>query len=247
MFMESPPSTEQSLTLTDTFRFACHKELACFNRCCCNKHLPLTPYDLLRLKEALSLHSDDLLAHYVVFNIDPQSGFPVLAIGMRDDPKRSCPFLSDEGCKVYPHRPTACRLFPLARISGIAQGAKEKEEFYYLLDIPECLGFGEEQTQSVEEWRNHQGLQPYLEMNDKMIDLVLRVGGILQKPLDERQLQKVMVACYNLDVFREFVFRTNFLDIYEVNERTRLRIEKDDTALLELGFNYLKRFLLAWL
>jgi len=63
------------------------------------------------------------------------------------------------------------------------------------------------------------------------------------KPLDESQLQKVMVACYNLDLFREFVFKTGFLDLYEIDEKTRSKINDDDNALLNLGFAYLDRVL----
>ena len=57
------------------------------------------------------------------------------------------------------------------------------------------------------------------------------------------QLQKIMVACYNLDVFRDFVFNTGFLDLYEVDEEIRSKIKNDDTALLNLGLAYLRKTL----
>jgi hypothetical protein len=52
-----------------------------------------------------------------------------------------------------------------------------------------------------------------------------------------------MVACYNLDLFREFVFKTGFFDLYEIDKETVTKIKEDDTALLKLGFAYLGRVL----
>jgi hypothetical protein len=34
----------------ETFRFACHKDLPCFTKCCNDLKLVLTPYDILRLQ-----------------------------------------------------------------------------------------------------------------------------------------------------------------------------------------------------
>ena len=243
MFLESAPSPEKCLDLKDTFAFSCHKDLACFNTCCRNKHLPLTPYDILRLKNALNLHSDEFLSRYTVYRLDQDSGFPIISLGMDNAAQNACPFVSPEGCRVYNDRPTACRLFPLGRSSGISRGGRKKEEFYYLLDIPGCLGFYEKRVWSVKEWRDNQGLLPYTEINDRMLEFVFHDKRDRTKPLDEHQLQKVMVACYNLDLFREFVFKTGFLDLYEIDKETIRKIKEDDTSLLELGFAYLGRAL----
>ncbi|MCD4715772.1 MAG: YkgJ family cysteine cluster protein [Desulfobacterales bacterium] len=243
MFLESAPSPEKCLDLKDTFAFSCHKDLACFNTCCRNKHLPLTPYDILRLKNALNLHSDEFLSRYTVYRLDQDSGFPIISLGMGDAPQKACPFVAPEGCRVYNDRPMACRLFPLGRSSGISRGGMTKEEFYYLLDIPGCLGFDEKQIRSVKEWRENQGLLSYTDTNDRMLELVFHEKRDRTKPLDEHQLQKVMVACYNLDLFREFVFKTGFFDLYEIGKDTITKIEDDDVSLLELGFAYLVRAL----
>jgi Fe-S-cluster containining protein len=243
MFLESAPAPEECLGLKDTFSFSCHKDLACFNTCCRNKHLPLTPYDILRLKNALNLHSDEFLSRYTLYRLDQDSGFPIISLGMGDGPRKACPFVTPEGCRVYNDRPMACRLFPLGRSSGINRGMTAKVEFYYLLDIPGCLGFDGKQTWNVKEWIENQSLSPYTEINDRMLELVFHDKKDRTKPLDEHQLQKVMVACYNLDLFREFVFKTEFFDLYGIDEETITRIREDDTSLLELAFSYLGRTL----
>jgi uncharacterized protein len=243
MLLVSAPSPEKRLNLSDTFNFSCHSGLACFNRCCRSKHLPLTPYDMLRLKTALDLHSDEFLSAYTLYMLDPDSGFPVLSLKMEDGPEKPCPFVGPRGCTVYDDRPTACRLYPLGRAAGARRGRGIFDEFYFQLDTPGCLGIKEDTAWSVGSWRENQGLTPYVEMNDRMLEIVFHPRRNRKIPLNDAQLQKLMVACYNLDLFREFVIKTPFLELYEIDEDTRTRIGHDDHALLNLAFNYLERAL----
>ncbi len=243
MLLESAPSPEKRLQLDDTFAFLCHKELSCFNTCCRNKHLPLTPYDVLRLKNGLKIYSDDFLSQYTVYSLDHDSGFPVISLKMKDDPEKPCPFVSEEGCIVYENRPTACRLYPLGRSSGKRDRQAEWEGFFFMLDAPHCLGKKENKEWKIRDWQDDQGTLSYIKRNDRMLDIVFHPGRDRKKPLDERQVQKVMVSCYNLDVFREFVFKTTFLEVFEVDEETRSKIKEDDEALLNLGLAYLRKTL----
>jgi len=244
MFLESPPPDEDQLKPDDTFHFSCHSELPCFNTCCRNKHLPLTPYDILRIKSSLGIHSDDFLARHVVYRPDPESGFPILSIKMLQE-NAVCPFVTPEGCAVYHDRPTACRLYPLGRSSGIDPKKSKPEEFYSLLHITRCDGLKEDIAWTVAQWVKNQGLLPYIDMNDKMLDILFHPRRDPSTPIVESQQQKVMVACYNLDMFREFVFETPFLKQFEVDDDTAHRVKTDDAALLTLGFAFLKKALYA--
>ncbi|MBF0496085.1 MAG: YkgJ family cysteine cluster protein [Deltaproteobacteria bacterium] len=234
---------EHRLGPNDTFNFACHKKISCFNSCCRNKHLPLTPYDVMRLKKALNLHSDDFLSKYTLFQIEPQSGFPVISLKMSDPPTRTCLLVTVKGCRVYEDRPTSCRLYPLGRASGRRAADDAYDEFFFPLDAPNCQGIKETKIQTVAEWREDQGLLPYTRANDRMLNIVFHPRRDETKQLDDRQLQKVIVALYNLDVFREFVFNTEFLKTYEVEEALAERIKEDDEALLDLGFKFLEQAL----
>jgi len=242
MFLESPPPKEDRMKPGDTFRFACHSELSCFNACCRNKHLPLTPYDILRIKKNLGIHSDNFLARHVVYRPDPHSGFPILSIKMLHE-DAICPFVTPEGCAIYHDRPTACRLYPLGRSSGIDPKKDAPLEFYALLRITHCQGLGEKKEWTVADWVKDQGLPPYIEMNDKMLDILFHPRRNPSTPITESQQRKVMVACYNLDLFREFVFETGFLAQFEVDDHTARRVKTDDAALLTLGFAFLKKAL----
>jgi Fe-S-cluster containining protein len=239
MLIDSVPPKHRRLGLRDSFSFACHKDLACFNMCCRNKHLPLSPYDVLRLKRALKLHSDTFLVEYAAYALDSRSGFPIISLKMREDEEKTCPFVSALGCGVYENRPTACRLFPLGRASGSAKNRESREQFFFLQDLPVCLGGGEGKTWVVEEWLKGQGLLPYMAINDKMLDLLFHPNREVGNPLDDQQLQKLIVACYNLDEFRDFVEKTNLLTSSGLDEETRSRIRQEDTALLMFGMAYL--------
>ena len=244
MFLESPPPKEDRLNVTDTFQFSCHRKLPCFNTCCRNKHLPLTPYDILRIKTNIGIHSDDFLARYVVYRPDPESGFPILSIKMVNE-DAVCPFVTPQGCAIYNDRPTACRLYPLGRSSGIDPKDGKPEEFYSLLHITRCDGLGEDNAWTVSKWVNDQGLLPYIEMNDKMLNILFHPRRNPSTPITESQQQKVMVACYNLDIFREFVFETPFLKQFGVDDSTAHQVKTDNDALLTLGFAFLKNALYA--
>ena len=50
---------------TDTFSFRCYPGIDCYNLCCQNLNLFLYPYDVLRLKNALNISSDEFLDQYV--------------------------------------------------------------------------------------------------------------------------------------------------------------------------------------
>ncbi len=240
MILDRLPPPEKRLLVGDTFTFSCEKGLACFGTCCRNRYLTLTPYDVLRLKNSLKMHSDEFLVRHTVYRLDPESGFPVISLKMGSDSERECPFLTPVGCSIYRDRPTACRLFPLARASGMQPYGAGHDEFFFFLDTKNCLGRKEGRAQILEEYLAAQGVIEYRKINDKMLDILFHPWREKGKPLSSRQLQKIIVACYNVDVFREFVLKADFIEAYQVDDPTRSLIDRDDVALLDLGFTYLK-------
>ena len=48
----------------ESFRFRCHEGLSCYNRCCRNLNLFLSPYDVLRLKQGLGITAGDFIDTY---------------------------------------------------------------------------------------------------------------------------------------------------------------------------------------
>ena len=62
---EYPRLDEQS-----SFSFACHKGVPCFNECCGDVNIFLTPYDILRLKNNLNMSSEKFLAEHTIIPFD---------------------------------------------------------------------------------------------------------------------------------------------------------------------------------
>ena len=240
MHIHNLPDLDERLGLADTFQFLCRKELSCFGSCCRNRDLTLTPYDVLRLKNNLQMHSDDFLTKHTQYSLAPVTGFPLISIKLGSAPEKLCPFLVSDGCSVYEDRPTVCRLFPLARVSGFEQDSASHDEFFYTLPTPKCLGRRQDRILTVEQWLQEQGMEPYREVNDQMLHVLFHPRRDRNRSLNEKQLQKILVSLYNLDVFREFVFKTNFSEVFSIDPETLSRVEKDDLELLKLGFSYLR-------
>jgi Fe-S-cluster containining protein len=106
-FVESPVVPEQ-FDENHVIKFNCYKGIECFNACCRNIDITLTPYDILRLKKRLGLTSGEFLKQYTYpFEFNKNS-----IAGVKMEPVEGgteCQFMTDEGCSVYEDRPTACR------------------------------------------------------------------------------------------------------------------------------------------
>ncbi|MBU0515978.1 MAG: YkgJ family cysteine cluster protein [Proteobacteria bacterium] len=224
----------------DTFRFDCRPDLPCFNRCCRDKMIPLWPLDVIYLKQALGLDSDAFLEQHGRIMPDPTNGWPIISLGL--DPENVCPMVTDRGCRVYDHRPTACRLFPLAWAAKVTPQGKQ-DEFYYRLDAPACLGLQEKRDYTVAEWRQDQALADRQDDNERVETALFPAGRRGVEPPDPRQVQAVVMAAYNVDVFRGFVFKGGFLEKYEIEPGRLEQVRDDDLAALDLGLDWLAQVL----
>ena len=110
---EDPPETlslyqeleRESLSPDSSFRFHCHADLPCFNQCCRTPTIILSPYDLLRLRQALGITSGQLLERYTRQEIEPSSHLPLVCI----DTHRS----AEGGSRSWGRR--AARFIPIGR------------------------------------------------------------------------------------------------------------------------------------
>ena len=91
------------------FRFDCHPSVPCFTECCRSLNLLLTPYDIMRLKNRLSLPSGEFLESHGEIRFDEQRKLPMVYLKMLDNERQTCPFVKEQGCQVYedPARPHA--------------------------------------------------------------------------------------------------------------------------------------------
>jgi Fe-S-cluster containining protein len=221
------------------FFFACHPGVTCFTRCCSDLDLALTPYDVLRLKNRLGISSSDFLDRYTTEEVRHNCGLPMLMLKMKNDSKRTCPFLGPEGCTVYQDRPGACRLYPVARAAKYV-GGRVKEK-HYLLKESHCLGFQEEKEWTDKEWLEDQGLELYNEMNG--LWMAINQSGEENNsppPITDEKLKMYFMACYNLDMFKKFVFESRLLNLFQINKKTVSQIQSDERELLKFSFRWLQ-------
>jgi hypothetical protein len=152
-----------------------------------------------------------------------------------------CPFLTKKGCQVYRDRPTVCRLYPLGR----AFSDRVKKEVYFLMQEKECLGFKERKKWTVASWIKAQGVEEYDAYNEGFSELIFLKTKLRPQGLSLKEGQMFFMACYNLDVFREFVFKSSFLDRFDIPPKRVKKCKKEDKVLLQLAFDWLKFALFA--
>lgn len=232
------------LSENDTFSFRCHPDITCFNQCCRNLNLFLYPYDVVRLKNRLDISSDRFLDTYVDVVLRDGSFFPEVLLRMSEDEQRSCPFLSVDGCTVYPDRPDTCRMFPLD--VGMIFDPKSPPKPVYFLRPPDfCMGQHEKNSMTPQTYTADQKAEQHQKMTLLWAELKEKFqaepwGG--EGPYG-RKGKMAFMAAYNVDRFRDFLFNSTFLKRYKIPSKILKKIRTDDVALMKLGFDWIKFFL----
>ncbi|HQU17080.1 MAG: hypothetical protein B7Z66_13075 [Chromatiales bacterium 21-64-14] len=232
------------LGLNDTIQFQCHKGIDCFNQCCMDIDITLTPYDILRLSRRLEITTSQfLILHTVSFEMD-QHGMPGYKLRTRDD-SPACQFVTEEGCGVYEDRPAACRYYALGSMGLRRKDSPTVDDLYFLVKEAHCHGHREPRTVTVQEYRHEQGVEIYDEMNRDWRDIILKKrssGPTVGKP-SERSIQLFHLASYDLDGFREFVFNAGFQEVFDLDSATQNSLRSDDESLLRFALRFLKQVL----
>ena len=231
------------LGLDDTFHFGCTPQVPCFNQCCRDLNQFLTPYDILRLKRGLGLSSGRFLETYTRCNTGPQTGLPVVTLKAGPAPERQCPFVSAAGCTVYADRPSSCRTYPLVRLAVRSRQTGQTSARYALLQEPHCRGFDQPRNQSVAQWLASQEVVVYNEVNDLFLELIALKNRFQDGPLGLREAFLFSLALYDLDRFREQLYRQGLLDRRDFSADELAAAERDDLALLKLGHRWVRQTL----
>ncbi len=225
----------------ENFSFACHPQVKCFTECCRLLELALTPYDVLRLRQATGLNSEELLAKYIIIEQEPGEAFPRLYLTMVDDGRASCIFVGKDGCSVYAHRPGACRTYPLGR--GVARNESGTKEHFVILKESHCQGFFEHAKHTPKTYCRSQELAHFNQFNDAVMEILqhnaIRNGFIPS----QHNVELFILALYNLDTFRKLLFEDRFDTIFL--SQTEKEPLQNDEILLKFGINVLHRLIFS--
>ena len=238
------PVVPQTFGEDKTIRFRCHRGVACWNACCSNIDISLTPYDILRLKRRLGLTSTEFLERYTVPYEMEKDGIAGVKLKPVDG-GTACRFMQPEGCGVYGDRPTACRYYPVALLSMRRQDEVTDRDAYALVKEAHCLGHDEPREITIADYRSEQGLSEYDELARGWRQLILKKkssGPTIGKP-SKRSLQLFFMTCYDVDRFRKFVASSGFTEIYDLPAAELVEILADDVALMLFGFRFLRQVL----
>lgn len=231
----------EKLTLDSALQFACHPQVSCFTACCHNIKIILTPYDILVLRKRLGLPAHEFITLYTEPTYLEKTDMPGVQIKLSGD-KNGCPFVTPEGCTVYPDRPSACRYYPVGMADFHEGGTDEAKEdkFFFIVKEPHCKGHEEPKNWTIREWRADQGVDLRDEMNKEWLRLVMRRKSFgLQATMSEAAQRMFFMASTDLDHFRKFIFESSFLDTYEIDAATLAKIKADDVELMLFSFKYL--------
>ncbi len=229
----------------DIFKFECHSGVSCFTKCCRNVDMFLFPYDILRLKNALKIDSETFMRKYASLVKGDNPYFPSVMLKLNDDEKKSCPFLTQEGCSVYRDRPSACRTYPLERAVDRNPERGRAREFYFLTQHPYCKGHEENKQFTVSKWVRNQTIDRFNLMNDLWaeMDTVFSTNPWQGEGTGGPKQQIAFMVCYNIDSFRTFCEEKKVIKRFRLSKNLRRRIESDDEELLKFGFQWLQLFL----
>lgn len=235
------------LTGASRFKFRCHKGVRCFTACCSNVNIALPPYDILRMRKRLGLTAEEFIKQYGDIQVLDKTLLPVVTLKMRDDEKKSCPFVTPDGCTIYEDRPNICRYYPVGMATLRKQDAEGgKDEFYFMTREDHCKGFEEDKQWTIAEWRADQGADLYDEMNRGWMEILIKKKSHGQgKPFPEIKNEMFFKMSFDSDYFRAFVFGSAFLEIYDIPAERIEKVRTDDTELLRLSYEWLRQAIFA--
>jgi Fe-S-cluster containining protein len=232
---------KRQLKLTDSFPFSCHPGVPCFNYCCGDVNIVLTPLDVLQLARRTGVSTTEFLQESCIHPITKDLSLPVVMLKMGDNEKKNCRFVGEQGCTVYEDRPWACRMYPVGMAIPPARAGVEPEPMFFLFEDDYCKGRHESGNWTVAEWRADQGLPEREAIEAGFHEIVSHpwfIGG--RRRLDPKRIEMLHMACYDLDRFRRFVFGSTFLERFEMEPELLESIRQDDEQLLKFAFRWLR-------
>lgn len=134
-------------------------------RCCFNKRIVVSPYELARIAQVRSLSTTEVIARYT------SEGGTILK--QRED--GGCSLLDGKHCGAHAGRPLVCRLYPLGRV--VEKG--KPEQFVQLEGHPESEGkLGEAGT--IGAFLEAQGTEPYIAASARYFALFGRLVAVVR-------------------------------------------------------------------
>lgn len=120
----------------------------------------------------------------------------------------------------------------------------ETVEQFFIVQEPHCRGFEEDKAWTSDEWLKDQGLEPYNEVNDRYMRIMTRArqAGVV---LDERKLNMVFLALYQVDNFVNFIKDMNVFSRLDISEERQQAILEDEEECLSFALDWVELIVLG--
>ncbi|MCG6947769.1 MAG: YkgJ family cysteine cluster protein [Acidobacteria bacterium] len=233
---------KRQLAEGEIFNFTCHPGVPCFNSCCADVNIVLTPIDVLRLARRLEMDTRQFLEIHTSNPITKDLQLPIVMLKMTDGENKPCPFVGEQGCTVYEDRPWACRMYPLGMAIPPARAGEEPEPIFFVFEDDHCKGRlqADAKEWTAKSWRDDQGIEDRESLETGFRDLVSHPWFIGGRTLDPKRMHMFYTACYDIDTFRSFVFESSFLEKFEIPPDELEELKTNDEALLRFAFKWLR-------
>ena len=238
------PVQPVELKLDHKIRFHCYKGISCFNACCRNIDITLTPHDIIRLKRRMNMTSSQWVGRYTIpFPMDSH-GMPGLKLATKPG-INECIFLEKKGCSVYQDRPVSCRYYALGNMGVKKQGKQSVDDIFFIVKEEHCKGHDEPRSLTVKEYLEEQEVAEYDQANYQWRDIVLKkrsAGPTVGKPTP-RSLQLFDMCSYDIDNFRIFFESDGFQDVFDIAQSERQSLLDNEDKLFLFACRFLKQVL----
>ena len=234
------------ITPEGIFSFACHPGVSCFNRCCHEIDVILTPADILKIKTELNISSDKFLTQYTTMQKLKGTGIPLVKLQMRENTNGACIFLDQKkGCTIYHTRPLVCRTYPLGLASldprqSETQEGDQPTEARFIIREDICMGHREPKTWTLKEWMKDQETIGLEKDNKDWLDIVARLKAMKFGENQQHEISLFIMASYDIDTFSRFVFESSMLKRFKVEKKTVDLIRSNQLELLKFAMIWLQ-------
>jgi hypothetical protein len=141
---------------------------------------------------------------------------------------------------VYPHRPAACRLFPITMGSRLTD--QGMVDYYSCRQLDYCQGFVAEVEWTVASWKTNQGFDEYDQERREWLEIILKQG--LKGPLADALVKRLFTTiAYDPDKFRRMILGPAFRRFFDLDDETWEFLGMNDLALLKFSYSCLQSLL----
>lgn len=102
------------------------------------------------------------------------------------------------------------------------------------------MGHREPKTWTLKEWMEDQATIQLEEENKVWLEIVAKLKAMKIAETQQREISLFIMASYDLDTFRNFVFESTFLERFVVDAKTVENIKSTEAELLRFGMEWLQ-------